>query len=125
METTHQDKGNEGVSCAAPQNTFKSVPCSLAPGCRLHDSPGLESLPRVLSPMDLYTLLLILNVSLEAAERPSRVFPIYKAKWCQDTPTRGYPATCMAQQNRTTKKTRGCALPLKHITALGKISTAL
>ena len=36
--------------------------------------------------MDLYTLLLTLNISLDAAEGPPWVFPIYKAKGCQDTP---------------------------------------
>ena len=118
METTHQDKGNEGMRRAAPQNAFRNLPCSLAlavarviPGA-WNISP-MSSLPWISTHSSLS-----FNVSLEAAQRPSRVFPIYKAKWYQDTPTRGYPATCTAWQNM---KTRGYALTLEHITVLGRL----
>ena len=118
METTHQDKGNEGMRCATPQNAFRNVLCSLAPAVacmipRAWNISPVSSLPWISTHSSLS-----FNVSLEAAERPSRVFPIYKAKWYQDTPTRGYPATCTAWQNT---KTRGYALTLEHITVLGRL----
>ena len=77
METTHQDKGNEGMRRAAPQNAFRNLPCSLAlavarviPGA-WNISP-MSSLPWISTHSSLS-----FNVSLEAAQRPSRVFPIY------------------------------------------------
>ena len=97
METAHQDKGNE--VCRSPER-LRNVLCSLAPTVA-HVMPRAWKISPVSSPPWISTRSsLSFTVSLEAAERPSRVFPIYKAKWYRDTLTRGYPATCTARQNK-------------------------
>ena len=57
--------GNNSPRQGQRGKEVRRSPEHLAPDCRPRGSLGLESLPHVLPPMDLYTLLLTLNVSLE------------------------------------------------------------